>query len=185
MLKCLYLNVYRLNQNAIMQKASFLGFTLLALSLAACRQRTPSNIAHTDTLHLQDSSLVAPPVVDTPLVPDTMFTPKDSLRVTEAQLLGKWSRPVQGKEGETEGFELKPKGRVRNLRITPYSMIYDSWSLRKDSLVLKSHMQHVAEPVVAVDTSLVTGISDTSLVLFPIRAVQGYEERYTRVGHRK
>lgn len=168
-----------------MQKTSFLGFTLLALSLAACRQRTTPDAAHTDTLHLQDSSLVVPPVVDTPLVPDTLFTAKDTLHVTEAQLLGKWSRPVQGKEGETEGFELKAKGRIRNLRITPYSMIYDSWSLQKDSLILKSHMQHVSEPVMEVDTSLVMGISDTSLVLFPIRAALGYEERYTRVGHRK
>lgn len=168
-----------------MQKTTLPGFIFLILGLTACRQRTAPNTAHTDTLRLQDSSLVAPPVADTPVVADTVFQALDTIRVDETALLGKWSRPVQGKENEMEGFELKAKGKIRNLRITPYSMIYDNWSLQKDSLILKSHMQHVAEPVVEVDTSLILGISDTSLVLFPIRAAMGYEERYTRVGHRK
>ncbi len=174
-------HVHRTDQNVIMQKIALYSLTLLLLP--ACHPKPVQETAHTDTLSGRDSSLIAPAPPDT--APAALAPARDTPVITEQQLLGKWTRPVQGKEDETEGFELKKKGNIRSLNATHFSTVYDKWELKKDTLILRSHQQSGKEPLVTIDTALITGISDSSLVLFPIRAAAGYEERYVRSGYRK
>ena len=172
-----------------MQKIALPGFALLtAFSLLpACRPKPAHTTAHTDTIAHKDSSLLVTDSVHPMMPVDTTPVPLDSLVITEEQLLGKWTRPVQGVDNATEGFEMRKLGKMRNLNSSKFSVVYDKWELKKDTLILNGHQPLVKEPVQreVTDTTIVRGITDTSLVLFPIRAADGYEERYARGNHRK
>lgn len=158
-------------------------FALLSISfcfLLACKQKTTPITTHTDTIvpvkdtaHANTTLVTA---VDTAVMPPQ----NDTIVVTEPQLIGKWTRPVEGLENKTEGFELKKQGKIRSINSTPLGMVYDNWALHTDTLILSSHRALVKEPEEVIDTSIIRSISDTSLILFPIRAAEGYEERYTR-----
>ncbi|SCB97027.1 Lipocalin-like [Chitinophaga costaii] len=170
-----------------MQKIALLSLALMPALFfwPSCRQQTAPGNTHTDTLHSHDSSLLSPILSDTTPVINDRADHKDSLLVTEQQMIGRWTRPVAGKENETEGFDLKKKGYIRSLNTTHFSTVYEKWELKKDTLILRSHQQWDEEPVITIDTALILDISDSSLAIFPIRAAAGYEERYTRKGHRK
>jgi hypothetical protein len=41
------------------------------------------------------------------------------------------------------------------------------------------------DSAVVIDTTLIRALTDTSLVLFPIKAAEGYLEEYKKVGKKK
>lgn len=157
-----------------MQKISLLSISLLFL--LACKQKTTPVTTHTDTIIAAKDTVLAIPIADTAVAPPHT----DTIVVTEPQLLGRWTRPVEGLENKTEGFELRKQGKIRNINSTKFTMVYDGWALHTDTLILSSHQALVKEPEEVIDTAIIRGITDTTLILFPIRAAEGYEERYTR-----
>lgn len=150
---------------------------------AACQQPSSSSKTHTP----EDSSLID--VVDT-VIPETItdsvtLVKADTISYTEDQLLGKWLQPVPGVDKATQGFLLKKKGAITS--INTYSIIYDKWSVSHDTLLLWSHAEgsQQKDSAAVIDTTLIKSLTDTSLVLFPIKAAEGYLEEYKKVKSKK
>lgn len=133
-------------------------------------------------IEARDSSLIAVPdstpmqIVDSVAIVATT----DTITYTEDQLLGKWLQPVAGLEKELQGFQLRKKGKA--FSINTYAVIYDRWQLRHDTLLLWSYMEaaHNGDTAAVIDTTIIRSLTDTTLILYPIKAVTGYQEKYTR-----
>ncbi|SHM51297.1 lipocalin family protein [Chitinophaga sp. CF418] len=150
---------------------------------AACQQPSPSSKTNTP----EDSSLID--VRDT-VTPETIadsvtLVKADTISYTEDQLLGKWLQPVRGVDKATQGFLLKKKGAITS--INTYSMKYDKWGVSHDTLLLWSHIEgsQQKDSATVIDTTLIKSLTDTSLVLFPIKAVEGYLEEYKKIKSKK
>lgn len=153
------------------------------LITAGCQQPSPSS----QNVPAEDSSLVGVRDTVTPeSITDSVTVVKaDTISYSEAQLLGKWLQPVRGVEKATQGFHLKKNGVISS--INTYSMIYDRWSVSHDTLLLWSHVEGVQQQdsATVIDTTLIRALTDTSLVLFPIKAAEGYLEEYKRTIKKK
>lgn len=150
---------------------------------AACQQPSSSS----QNTPAEDSSLID--VVDT-VTPETIIDSAtllkaDTVSYTEDQLLGKWMQPVPGVEKATQGFQLKKKGAITS--INTYSLVYDKWSVSHDTLLLWSHAEGTQQKDSAaiIDTTLIKALTDSTLVLFPIKAAEGYLEEYKKVKSKK
>jgi hypothetical protein len=134
------------------------------------------------TISARDSSLVVVPdsmpmqIVDSVAIVATT----DTVNYNEDQLLGRWLQPVAGLEKELQGFQLRKKGKA--FSINTYAVIYDRWQLRRDTLLLWSYLEgpHNEDTAAVIDTTIIRSLTDTTLVLYPIKAVIGYQEKYTK-----
>lgn len=153
------------------QLPSLLPFLLL---LIACKQkagRAPEEVAH-------DSSLIVITDSSNAGVTDSIAAVTDTLHIDAAKLIGKWIQPVAGLDKEMQGFQLRSNGTARSINM--YTLIYEKWALNNDTLLLWSHSEGVKDTAAIVDTTIIRELSDTSLVLFPIKAAEGYTDRYRR-----
>lgn len=134
------------------------------------------------TITSRDSSLIG--VTDsTPIqIVDSvaMITTADTVTYNADQLVGKWLQPVPGLDKETQGFLLKKNGKA--VSVNMYSLVYDKWLLQHDTLLLWNHTEgaHNKDTAATIDTTIIKSLTDTTLVLFPIKAVPGYQEQYTK-----
>jgi hypothetical protein len=134
------------------------------------------------TISARDSSLIAVPdsmpmqIVDSVAIVATT----DTITYKEDQLVGRWLQPVAGLEKELQGFQLRKKGKA--FSINTYAVIYDRWQLRHDTLLLWSYLEggHKEDTAAVIDTTIIRSLTDTTLVLYPIKAVMGYQEKYTK-----
>jgi hypothetical protein len=154
---------------------------VLASSLFILHACQPSS-GPASVIEARDSSLIAVPdstpmqIVDSVLITATT----DTVTYSEDQLLGRWLQPVAGLEKELQGFQLKKKGKA--FSINTYAVIYDRWQLRHDTLLLWSYLEgtHSTDTAAVIDTTIIRSLTDTTLILYPIKAVTGYQEKYTR-----
>lgn len=146
----------------------------LLLLLIACKPKkgsVPEEAAH-------DSSLLVVTDSSNAGVTDSIAAVTDTLRVDTAKLIGKWIQPVAGLDKEMQGFQLRKNGTAKSINM--YTLIYDKWTLNNDTLFLWSHSEGVKDTAAVIDTTIIRELSDTSLVLFPLKAAEGYTDRYRR-----
>lgn len=146
----------------------------LLLLLVACKSKkapVPEEVAH-------DSSLLVVTDSSNAGVTDSIAAVTDTLRLDTAKLIGKWIQPVAGLDKEMQGFQLRRNGTAKSINM--YTLVYEKWTLNNDTLFLWSHSEGVRDTSAVVDTTIVRELSDTSLVLFPLKAAEGYTDRYRR-----
>jgi hypothetical protein len=164
-------------------KKSLLLSVICTFIVTACQQPTPSP----QTVLMEDSSLIDVPDTGTSetIIDSVTMVKADTISYREDQLLGKWMQPVAGVDKATQGFNLKKNGIITS--INTYSMVYEKWSVSHDTLLFWSHMEGAQQKdsAVVIDTTLIRALTDTSLVLFPIKAAEGYLEEYKKVGKKK
>lgn len=102
----------------------------------------------------------------------------DSVQIDSTAILGKWTQPVQGIDSIFQGFQLKKNGTASSINME--TLKYDKWKLFKDTLLLWSHSEGVANRTATIDTLLVKTLNDTVLVAWPITAAIGYLETFKR-----
>lgn len=146
----------------------------LLLILVACKPK--GGIPQDEVVH--DSSLIGISDSSNAGVTDSITAVTDTLHVDAAKLIGKWIQPVAGLDKEMQGFQLRKNGTARSINM--YTLIYEKWQLTNDTLLLWSHSEGVKDTSAMVDTTIIKELSDTSLVLFPLKAAEGYTERYHR-----
>jgi hypothetical protein len=66
-------------------------------------------------------------------------------------------------------------------------MVYDRWSVSHDTLLFWIHIEGTRQKdsAVVIDTTLIRALTDTSLVLFPIKAAEGYLEEYKKADKKR
>jgi len=165
-----------------MKKNLLLSLSCIIIAVG-CQQPAPSS----QSTPAEDSSLIDVRDTVTPesIIDSVTVVKADTISYSEAQLLGKWLLPVSGVEKTTQGFQLKKNGVISS--INTYSIIYDKWSVSHDTLLLWSHIEGVQQKdsAIVIDTTLIRALTDTSLVLFPIKAAEGYLEEYKRAVKKK
>jgi len=153
---------------------------MIITALACTHQSKPAKTA-TDTLADVDSSLIkqADSTGIAPL-PDTSFIKADTVSYEPKALIGKWLRPVPGRDKETQGFDLRKDGSAHSINM--YTLVYEKWALSKDTLLLWNHTEgvHLKDSAATVDTTIIKDLSDTTLVIFPVKAAEGYLEKYEK-----
>lgn len=155
--------------------------TAMFITALACRHQTKPAKPATDTVADVDSSLVkqADSTGIAPL-PDTAFIEADTISYTPEGLTGKWLRPVPGRDKEMQGFDLRKDGSAHSINM--YTLVYEKWALSKDTLLLWNHTEgvHEKDSAATVDTTIIKDLTDTTLVIFPVKAADGYLEKYER-----
>ncbi|WP_298737056.1 lipocalin family protein [uncultured Chitinophaga sp.] len=153
----------------------------MVLTSLACNQQTQSVKTATDTLADVDSSLLkqADSTGIAPF-PDTSFIKADTISYEPQVLTGKWMRPVAGRDKETQGFDLRKDGSAQSINM--YTLVYEKWALSKDTLLLWHHTEGVEQKdsAATVDTTIIKDLTDTTLVIFPVNAAEGYLEKYEK-----
>lgn len=125
-----------------------------------------------------DSSLVSIADSSNAGITDSIAAVADTLHVDAAKLIGKWMQPVAGLDKETQGFQLRKNGTAKSINM--YTLVYEKWRLTHDTLLLWNHSEGVKDTSTIVDTTIIKELSDTSLVLFPVKAADGYVEKYRK-----
>lgn len=151
---------------------------VLTVVLYACQPSSRPDSA----IEARDSSLLAVPdsmpmeIVDSVTMPQST----DTITYKEDQLLGRWLQPVAGRENELQGFHLKKNGKA--FSINTYAVIYEKWQLKKDTLLLWNYVESEQnkDTAIIIDTTIIRSLTDNTLVLYPIKAALGYEEKYTK-----
>ena len=156
---------------------------LIAMLIAAvaCRHQQRQAKPVIDTVADVDSSLIkhADSTGIAPL-PDTALIAADTVSYEPEKLIGKWLRLVPGFDKQTQGFDLKKDSIARSINM--YTLVYEKWALSKDTLLLWNHTEgvHQKDSAATVDTTIIKELTDTTLVLFPVKAAEGYLEKYER-----
>lgn len=129
---------------------------------------------------LQDDSSLVSIIADSSNagITDSITAVADTLHIDAAKLIGKWIQPVAGLDKETQGFQLRKNGTARSINM--YTLVYEKWLLTHDTLLLWNHSEGVKDTSTIVDTTIIKELSDTSLILFPVKAAEGYVEKYHR-----
>lgn len=125
-----------------------------------------------------DSSLVSIADSSNAGITDSIAAVADTLHVDAVKLIGKWVQPVAGLDKETQGFQLRKNGTAKSINM--YTLVYEKWRLTHDTLLLWNHSEGVKDTSTIVDTTIIKELSDTSLVLFPVKAAEGYIEKYRK-----
>ena len=126
-----------------------------------------------------DSSLVSIADSSNAGITDSIAAVADTtLQVDAAKLIGRWIQPVAGLDKETQGFQLRKNGTAKSINM--YTLVYEKWKLTHDTLLLWNHSEGVKDTSTIVDTTVIKELSDTSLVLFPVKAADGYVEKYRK-----
>ncbi|HEY9257394.1 lipocalin family protein [Chitinophaga sp.] len=125
-----------------------------------------------------DSSLVSIADSSNAGITDSIAAVADTLHVDAAKLIGRWIQPVAGLDKEMQGFQLRKNGTARSINM--YTLVYEKWRLTHDTLLLWNHSEGVKDTSTIVDTTIIKELSDTSLVLFPVKAAEGYMEKYRK-----
>lgn len=141
---------------------------------------------HTRTSEKEEAVVDTPvyaPAMDTvpAIVEDsTVIVVADTIVIDTAKLIGKWLQPVTGKDNEWQGMELKKNRKA--IAINMYSLVYEKWELQHDTLLLWNHAEGVksSDSTRTIDTVIIRDLTDTSLVLFPVKAAEGYLEKYRK-----
>lgn len=143
------------------------------LLITACQSPAPK----TGT---EDSVTVADTITELQVI--ATDTPKvvvvDSVHIDSTAIFGKWTQPVEGIDSIFQGFLLKKNGAASSINME--TLKYDKWKLLKDTLLLWSHSEGVANRSATIDTLLIKTLNDTVLVAWPITAATGYLETFKR-----
>lgn len=150
-------------------------FSLVCLLIlaVACngkkKAEVPEEIQH-------DSSLISIADSSNAGITDSIAAVADTLQIDAAKLIGRWIQPVAGLDKETQGFQLRKNGTAKSINM--YTLVYEKWLLTHDTLLLWNHSEGVKDTSTIVDTTIIKELSDTSLILFPVKAAEGYVEKY-------
>ncbi|HEY8917290.1 MAG TPA: lipocalin family protein [Chitinophaga sp.] len=151
-----------------------LSLLVLLAGVMACRQQAPASKAELE----EDSSLLE--VTDSVPAADTALVTADTISYSPDQLIGKWLQPVPGLDKQKQGFDLRKDSVARSLNM--YTLVYEKWALVKDTLLLWNHTEGVEkqDSAATIDTVLIKELTDSTLVLFPVKAAEGYLEKYEK-----
>ncbi len=150
---------------------------MLVLLTGACVACGGGKSSKEESVH--DSSLISIADSSNANVQDSITAVADTLHVDAAKLIGKWIQPVAGLEKEMQGFHLRKNGSAASINM--YTLVYEKWELMHDTLLLWNHSEGVRDTTTVVDTTLIKELTDTTLVLFPVKAAEGYTEKYRRI----
>ncbi|MBS0025988.1 lipocalin family protein [Chitinophaga sp. 22321] len=155
-------------------------FNLVCLLIlaVACNGAKHREVVKEEEVVLDDSSLVSIADSSNAGITDSIAAVADTLHVDAAKLIGRWIQPVAGLDKETQGFQLRKNGTAKSINM--YTLVYEKWKLTHDTLLLWNHSEGVKDTSTIVDTTIIKELSDTSLVLFPVKAAEGYVEKYRR-----
>jgi hypothetical protein len=147
------------------------GLLVIAVSCNPVNKDPEEEVRHDSSLvNIADSSNAG--------ITDSITAVADTLHIDAAKLIGKWIQPVAGLEKEMQGFQLRKNGVARSINM--YTLVYERWRLTHDTLLLWNHSEGVRDTSAMVDTIIIKALSDTSLVLFPVKAAEGYTEKYRK-----
>jgi len=154
---------------------------VLAASLTILCACEPSS-GPASNITSRDSSLIDVPDSTSMQMTDSVaiLATTDTVTYKADQLVGKWLQPVPGLDKEKQGFLLTKNGKA--VSINTYSLVYDKWLLQHDTLLLWNHAEGTfsKDTAATIDTMIIRSLTDTTLILFPIKAVPGYQEQYTK-----
>ncbi|RFS23514.1 hypothetical protein DVR12_10905 [Chitinophaga silvatica] len=155
-----------------MIRFTLIGFLVLFAACGHSGKQTSVEEWHEDSslLSIADSSNAG--------ITDSIAAVADTLHVDAAKLIGKWIRPVEGLDREVQGFQLRKNGTAKSINM--YTLVYEKWELLGDTLLFWNHSEGVKDTATIVDTTIIRALSDTSLVLYPIHAAEGYTEHYRK-----
>lgn len=150
-------------------------FSLVCLLIlaVACNGKK-KEVAQEEVQH--DSSLISIADSSNAGITDSIAAVADTLQIDAAKLIGRWIQPVAGLDKETQGFQLRKNGTAKSINM--YTLVYEKWLLTHDTLLLWNHSEGVKDTSTIVDTTIIKELSDTSLILFPVKAAEGYMEKY-------
>ena len=148
---------------------------MVAILLSACH---PSGKQENKEVSADSSLLPTPDTVPITVVDSTVIVAADTVTFDAGMLIGKWLQPVPGKDNEWQGMELRKGGKA--IAVNMYSLVYEKWELQHDTLLLWNHAEggKSKDSTRAIDTSIIRDLTDTSLVLYPVKAAEGYLEKY-------
>ncbi|RNA63273.1 hypothetical protein D1631_15740 [Chryseobacterium nematophagum] len=101
-----------------------------------------------------------------------------SQEVNKDQLVGKWLQPIPGQENQKQGFQLNKDNTASSLNI--HTLLYDKWEVTNDKLLLWSHTEGVKEASLSVDTLLIKKLTETELVVSPLKGGPADEQTYKK-----
>ncbi|CAA7194915.1 lipocalin-like domain-containing protein [Chryseobacterium potabilaquae] len=101
-----------------------------------------------------------------------------SQEVNKDQLVGKWLQPIPGQENQKQGFQLNKDNTASSLNI--HTLLYDKWEVSNDKLLLWSHTEGVKEASANVDTLLIKKLTETELVVSPLKGGPADEQTYNK-----
>lgn len=153
-------------------------FNLVCLLILAGACNGAKNKALTKEELQDDSSLVSIADSSNAGITDSIAAAADTLHVDATKLIGRWIQPVAGLDKEMQGFQLRKNGTAKSINM--YTLVYEKWRLTHDTLLLWNHSEGVKDTSTIVDTTIIKELSDTSLVLFPVKAAEGYMEKYRK-----
>lgn len=153
-------------------------FNLVCLLILAVACNGAKNREVTKEELQDDSSLVSIADSSNAGITDSIAAVADTLHVDAAKLIGGWIQPVAGLDKEMQGFQLRKNGTAKSINM--YTLVYEKWRLTHDTLLLWNHSEGVKDTSTIVDTTIIKELSDTSLVLFPVKAAEGYMEKYRK-----
>lgn len=153
-------------------------FNLVCLLILAVACNGAKNKEVTKEELQDDSSLVSIADSSNAGITDSIAAVADTLHVDATKLIGNWIQPVAGLDKEMQGFQLRKNGTAKSINM--YTLVYEKWRLTHDTLLLWNHSEGVKDTSTIVDTTIIKELSDTSLVLFPVKAAEGYMEKYRK-----
>jgi hypothetical protein len=154
-----------------------LSLLVLLAGAMACRQQAPASKTALEVdsslLEVTDSNSVAPAA-------DSALLTADTISYSPDQLIGKWLQPVPGLDKQKQGFDLRKDSVARSLNM--YTLVYEKWGLVKDTLLLWNHTEGVEkkDSAATIDTVIIKELTDSTLILFPVKAAEGYLEKYEK-----
>lgn len=150
-------------------------FSLVCLLILAVACNGKKNAVVQEEIQ-HDSSLISIADSSNAGITDSIAAVADTLQIDAAKLIGRWIQPVAGLDKETQGFQLRKNGTAKSINM--YTLVYEKWLLTHDTLLLWNHSEGVKDTSTIVDTTIIKELSDTSLILFPVKAAEGYVEKY-------
>jgi hypothetical protein len=162
-----------------MKECSMLAGLLIAV-LSGCS--SPGNKVPADKIE-EDSSLIAvqEDTSATTVADSLALVSTDTVPLDPGLLPGKWLQTIQGPDKPVmQGFLLKRNGAMTS--VNTYAVVYEKWALQRDTLLLWSRAEGMKtkDSSHVIDTAIITELTDTSLVLHPLKAAEGYLDRYER-----
>ncbi len=147
---------------------------LPAILLLATACNSGEGETHKDSVAITGSDTV---FIDQPLEPVPV---KDSVYIDSTLLPGRWVQPAEGVDTLMMGFHLRKGGKGASIMLE--SLKYQSWNLKKDTLLLHALAGYGSADTVFLqtDTFLIRELSDTALRVHPVNAALEHVETFTR-----
>ncbi len=150
--------------------------TLLpAILLLAAACNSGQGEPHKDSVAVTSNDTI---FIERPVEPPVAIM--DSVVVDSTLLPGKWVQPVEGVDTLLLGFQIRKGGKASSIMLE--SLKYQSWTLKKDTLLLHGLAGYAGSDTtyLQTDSFLIRELSDTALRVHPVNAALDHIETFKR-----